>query len=83
MEVVIVALFAAIINSDQGPNKEEAFRRLSSAYLTQTGVVDNVSDDLNKYKDVYLTKEQQAVIGYGLQITNLAIEQRITYKWEF
>jgi len=83
MELIIVALAAAIINSEHGPKKEEAFRRLSNAYLTETGVVDNVSTDLDRYKNEHFTKKQQKAIGYGLQITTLAIEQRVTYKWEF
>jgi hypothetical protein len=83
MEVIFVALMAALINTDQGPDKETAFRRLSNAYLIQSGAKEHVTDDLDRYKNIYFSKNAQKYLGYGLQVTNLAIEQRIVYKWEF
>lgn len=83
MEIVFIILMASMMQGDIDKNNEQALIKASEAYLVETGVKDHVGRRLDIWKDEHLSPDAQFYGGWAFQISRMAIEKRVVYKWSF
>lgn len=83
MELAMIALIFGLTQGEFDAQNEYALRKASAAYLEESGIKDRVSYKLDIWKDKHISKDVQSYGGFAIEVTKIAIEQRVVYKWSF